>query len=163
MISWTIPPRKSCRLTKFLLCLKVYLKCCLLEKTNVFLIIFPPPPPDIPKVIFHSSELGKIFPYACLQFSSVAQSCPTLCHPMNCNIPGLPVHHRSRSLPKLMSIESAMPSNHLILCRPLPLLPSIFQASGSFQMSSFSHQVAKVLEFQLQLMLKVQLKHQSFQ
>ena len=139
MISWTIPPRKSCRLTKFLLCLKVYLKCCLLEKTNVFLIIFPPPPPDIPKVIFHSSELGKIFPYACLQFSSVAQSCPTLCHPMNCNIPGLPVHHRSRSLPKLMSIESAMQSNHLILCRPLPLLPSIFPSIRVFSGESALH------------------------
>ena len=61
----------------------------------------------------------------------------------------------SRSLLKLMSIESVMPSNHLILCRPLLLLPSIFPASGSFQMSHSSHQVAKILEFQLQ--------HQSFQ
>ena len=41
----------------------------------------------------------------------------------------------SRSLPKPMSIESVMPSNHLILCHPLLLLPSIFPASGSFQMS----------------------------
>ena len=49
-----------------------------------------------------------------LQFSSVAQSCPTLWDPMNHSRPGLPVHHRS--LPKLMSIESVMPSNHLILC-----------------------------------------------
>ena len=39
------------------------------------------------------------------------------------------------SLPKFMSTESVMPSNHLILCRPLFLLPSIFPASGSFQMS----------------------------
>ena len=58
----------------------------------------------------------------------------------------------SRSLLKLMSIELVMPSNHLILCHPL-FLPS-FPASGSFPISS-SHQVAKVLEFQLQ--------HQSFQ
>ena len=43
----------------------------------------------------------------------------------------------SRSLLKLMSIESVMPSNHLILCRPLLPLPSIFPASGSFQMSQF--------------------------
>ena len=43
----------------------------------------------------------------------------------------------SRSLLKLMSIESVMPSNHLILCCPLLLLPSIFPSSGSFQMSQF--------------------------
>ena len=60
----------------------------------------------------------------------------------------------SWSLPKLKSIESVMPSNHLILCRPLLLLPSIFH-QGLFKWVSFSHQVAKVLEFQLQ--------HQSFQ
>ena len=60
-----------------------------------------------------------------VQFSSVAQSGPTLCDPMDCSTPGLPVHTKSRSPPKPMSIESVMPSNHLILCRPLLLLPSI--------------------------------------
>ena len=59
------------------------------------------------------------------QFSSVTQSCPTLCNPMDCSTPGLPVHYHSQSLLKLMSIESVMPSNHLILCHPLLLLPSI--------------------------------------
>ena len=44
---------------------------------------------------------------------------------MNCRIPGLPVRHQPRSPPKLMSIESVMPSNHLILCRPLLLLSPI--------------------------------------
>ena len=44
---------------------------------------------------------------------------------MNCSMPGLPVHHHSRSSPKLMSIESVMPSSHLILCCPLLLLPPI--------------------------------------
>ena len=43
----------------------------------------------------------------------------------------------SQSLLKLMSMELVMPSNHLILCHPLLLLPSIFPASGSFQMSQF--------------------------
>ena len=57
-----------------------------------------------------------------VQFSSVAQSCPTLCGPIDC----------STSLPKLMSIESVMPSNHLILCRPLLLLPSIFPSIRVF-------------------------------
>ena len=54
----------------------------------------------------------------------------------------------SWSLLKLMSIESLMPSNHLILCHSLLLLPSVFPTIRVF--SSFSHQVAKVLEFQLQ-------------
>ena len=58
--------------------------------------------------------------------SSVAQSCPTLCDPMNCSTPGSLSITNSWSLPKLMSIESVMPSNHLILCCPLLLLPSIF-------------------------------------
>ena len=44
---------------------------------------------------------------------------------MNCSMPGLPVHHNSQSLPKLMFIESVMPSSHVILCRPLILLTPI--------------------------------------
>ena len=60
-----------------------------------------------------------------VQFSSVAQSCPTLCDPMNRSTPGLPVHHNSQSLPRPMSIESVMPSSHLILCRAFLLLPPI--------------------------------------
>ena len=63
--------------------------------------------------------------YESVQLSSVAQSCPTLCDPMNGSTPGLPVHHQLLSLPKLMSIESVMPSSHLILCRPLLHLPPI--------------------------------------
>ena len=63
-----------------------------------------------------------------VQFSSVAQSCPTLCDPMDCSMSGLPVTN-SRSSPKLMSIQLVMPSNHLILCHPLlfqpPIPPSI--------------------------------------
>ena len=55
----------------------------------------------------------------------------------------------SHILLKLMFIKSVMPSNDLILCCPLLLLPSISPASGSFPVSSFSHQVAKVLELQL--------------
>ena len=59
-----------------------------------------------------------------LQFSSVAQSCLTLCNPMHHSTPGLPITN-SRSSLRLTSIESVMPSNHLILCRPLLLLPLI--------------------------------------
>ena len=67
-----------------------------------------------------------------VQFSSVAQSCLTLCGPMNRSTPGLPVHHQTRSPPKPMSVESVMPSNHLILHRPLLLLPSIFPSIRVF-------------------------------
>ena len=60
-----------------------------------------------------------------IQFSSVTQSCPTLCDLMNCSTPGLPVHHQLPEFTQLMSIESVMPSSHLILCCPLLLLPPI--------------------------------------
>ena len=63
--------------------------------------------------------------YLNIQFSSVAQSCLTLCDPMNRSTPGILSITISRSSLKLMSIESVMPSSHLILCRPfLLLLPS---------------------------------------
>ena len=60
-----------------------------------------------------------------IQFSSVTQSCQTLCNPTNCSMPGLPAITNSRSLLKLMFIESVMPFSHLILCHPLLLLPPI--------------------------------------
>jgi len=59
------------------------------------------------------------------QIRSVAQSCPTLCDPMNCNTPGLPVHHQLPEFTQTLSIESVIPSSHLILCPPLLLLPPI--------------------------------------
>ena len=58
---------------------------------------------------------------------------------MNCSMPGLPVHHQFMSLLKLMSIESVMPSNHLILCHPLLLLPSIFPSIRVFSNESALH------------------------
>ena len=66
-----------------------------------------------------------------LQFSSVAQPCLTLCDPMNHRTPGLPVHHQLPEFTQLMSIESVMPSKHLILCCPL-LPPSIFPSIRVF-------------------------------
>ena len=71
-----------------------------------------------------------------VQFSSVAQLCLTLCDPMNRSTPGLPVITNSRSLPKLMSTELVMPSSHLILCRPLLLLPSVFPSIRVFSNES---------------------------
>ena len=58
-------------------------------------------------------------------YSSVAQSCPTLCNPMNCSTPGLPVHHQLPEFTQTHIHLVVMPSNHLILCRPLLLLPPI--------------------------------------
>ena len=71
-----------------------------------------------------------------VQFSTVTQSCPTLCDPMDYSMPGLPVHHNSWSLLKLMSIELVMPSHHLILCCPLLLPPSIFTSISIFSNES---------------------------
>ena len=76
------------------------------------------------------------FCYCSVQFSSVTQSCLTLCEPMSCSTPGLPVQPNSRSPPKLMSIESVMPSSHLIFCYPLLLLPSIFPSIRVFSNES---------------------------
>ena len=72
-----------------------------------------------------------------VQFSS-AQLCPTLCDPMNCSTPGLPVTN-SRSSLKLMSTESVIPSSHLILCRPLLLLPPIPHSIRVFSNESTLH------------------------
>ena len=83
-----------------------------------------------------SKEKARVYPYMnmILHISSVAQSCLTLCDPMDCSMPGLPITN-SWSLPKLMSIESVMPPNNLILCSPLLLLPSISPTIRIFQMS----------------------------
>ena len=74
-----------------------------------------------------------------VQFISVAQLCLTLCDPMNCSTPGLPVHHQLLEFTQLMSIESVMPSSHLILCRPLLLLPSIPPSIRVFSNESTLH------------------------
>ena len=80
------------------------------------------------------------------QFSSDSQSCPTLRDPMDWSTPSFT---NSRSLLKLMSIESVMPSNHLIFCRPL-LLPSILPSIRVFSsVSVLRIRWPRVLEFQL--------------
>ena len=70
------------------------------------------------------------------QSSSVAQSCLTLCDPMNCSTPGLPVHHQLPESTETHVIELVMPSKHLILCRPPLLLPSIFPSIRVFSSES---------------------------
>ena len=94
-------------------------------------------------ILDNSNELRKMQSFFCFFTSAFAlenpfslsvrftQSCPTLCGPMGCSTPGFPVHHQPWSLLKLMSIKSVMPSNNLILCRPL-LLPSILPSIRVF-------------------------------
>ena len=77
--------------------------------------------------------------YMGVQLSSVAQSCPTLCDPMDCSTPAFTVHQNSRSLLRLKSIELVMPSNHLILCLPLLLPPSVFASVRVFSSESVLH------------------------
>ena len=71
-----------------------------------------------------------------IRFSSLVQSCPTLCDPRNCSTPGLPVHHQLSEFTQTHVLESVMPSNHLILCRPLLLLPLIFPSIMGFSNES---------------------------
>ena len=100
--------------------------------------------------------MGILWTWSWGWWCSVAKSCQTLCNPMDCSTPDFPVPPTSWSSPKFMSIESVMPSNHLILCRPLLLLPLNFPGNqGLFQWVSHLHQVAKIFELQIQ--------HQSFQ
>ena len=73
-----------------------------------------------------------------VQFSSVAQSCLTLCDPMS-SIPGLPVHHQLPESTQTHVHQVVMPSNHLIPCHPLLLLPSIFSSIRVFSNESALH------------------------
>ena len=86
-----------------------------------------------------------------VQFSSVAQLCPTLCNPMNRSMPGLPVHHQ---LPEFTQthvhrVGNAIQPSHP-LSSPSPPAPNPSQHQGLLQWVNSSHEVAKVLEFQLQ-------------
>ena len=93
-----------------------------------------------------------IFPsaFSSVQFSSVSQSCPTLCDPMNRSTPGLPVHHQ---LPEFTQthvhrVSDAIQPSHP-LSSPSPPSPNPSQHQSLFQWVNSSHEVAKVLEFQL--------------
>ena len=85
-----------------------------------------------------------------VQFSAVSQLCPTLCDPMNCSTPGLPVHHQLLEFTKTHvhwvgdAIQPSYP-----LSSPSPPAPNPSQHQGLLQWVNFSHEVAKVLEFQL--------------
>ena len=84
------------------------------------------------------------------QFSSVAQSCPTLCDPMNRSTPGLPVHHQLPEFTQTHNhrVSNAIQPSHPLLS-PFPPAPNPSQHQSRFQWVNSSHEVAKVLEFQL--------------
>ena len=94
--------------------------------------------------------------YVSVQFSSVAQSCPTLCRPMNCSTPGLPVHHQLLEFTQTHGhrVSDAIQPSHP-LSSPSPPTPNPSQHQRLFQWVNSLHEVARVLEFQLQ--------HHSFQ
>ena len=91
-----------------------------------------------------------------VQFSSITQSCPTPCDPMDCNMPGFPVYYQSQSFTETHAhrVGDAIQTSHP-LSSPSPPTFNLPQNQGLFKLASSSHQVAKVLAFQLQ--------HQSFQ
>ena len=109
--------------------------------------------------LFYSS-CNRNFLYSCnhpkrFQVRSVAHSCPTLCEPMDCSIPGLPVHHQLLELTQThvhLVGDAIQPSHPLV---PFSSHLQSFTALGSFPINQFFSSVAKILEFQLQ--------HQSFQ
>ena len=90
------------------------------------------------------------------QLNSVTQSCPTHCGPMDCSKPGLPVHHQLLELVQthVHRLSDAIQPSHPLLSASPPAF-NLSQHQGLFQWVSSSHQVAKILKFQLQ--------HQSFQ
>ena len=104
--------------------------------------------------VYNFLQIKPIFFF--LSFSSIAQSCLTLCDPMNHSMPGLPVHHQllgSTQTHVQWVGDAIQPSHPLSSPSPPAFNPS--QHQTLFKWVSYSHQVVKVLEFQLQ--------HQSFQ
>ena len=117
-----------------------------------FLLLSSPFPPPTSSIFPSFLLLNR----QCVQFSSVAQLCPTLCDPMDCSTPGFPVHHQLPGFTQthVHWVGDAIQPSHP-LSSPSPPTFNLSQYQGHFKWVSSLHQVAKVLEIQLQ--------HQSFQ
>ena len=91
-----------------------------------------------------------MFEYS-VQFSSFAQLCPTVCNPKNCSTPGLPVHHQLLEFTQthVHQVSNVIQPSHP-LSSPSSPAPNPSQHQSLFQCDNSSHEVAKVLEFQLQ-------------
>ena len=93
---------------------------------------------DIKNICWGQESLIQIKIFS-VQFSSVAQSCPTLCDPMNHSMPGIHVHHQLPEFTQTHAIESVMPSSHVILCHLLLLLPPVPPSIRVFSNESTLH------------------------
>ena len=93
---------------------------------------------------------GEALTLSSVQLSSVTQSCPTLCDPMDCSMPGLPVHHQRPEFTQthVHRVGDVIQPSHP-LSFPFPPAFNLSQHQGLFQWVSSLHHVAKVLEFQL--------------
>ena len=136
------------------LCVHCYLKLgfCLL-----FNMIFSPKNHIRPRKEGINSFVGlRLRPGKFGQFSSVTQSCPTICNSMDCSTPGLPVCHQLPEFSQTHAhwVDNAIQTYHPLSSTSIPAL-SLSHHQGLFKWASSSHQVAKILEFQLQ--------HHSFQ
>ena len=133
----------------------MYLHCSHCWKSHLRFSCWDPIPPLTLERPFWKVCLG-LLSFSSVQFSSVAQSCQTFWNPKSHSMPGLPVHHQ---LPEFTQthvywVGDAIQPSHPLLS-PSPPAFNLSQHQGLFKWVSSSHQVAKVLEFQLQ--------HQSFQ
>ena len=124
--------------------------------SNMLFICKPTDPEPVIPATFavglpHSGSLSTHPNHWKARFSSVAQSCPTLCDPMDCSTPGLPVHHQFLEFTQthVHWVGDAIQPSHP-LSSPSPSTLNLSQHQGLSQWISSSHQVAKVLEFQLQ-------------
>ena len=102
--------------------------------------------PNLFLILFLTNNISSVS----VQFSSVTQSCPTLCNPMNCSTPGLPVHHQlpESTQTHVHQVDDAIQSSHP-LSSPSPPAPNPSQHQSLFQWVNSLHEVAKVLELQL--------------
>ena len=102
--------------------------------------------PNLFLILFLTNNISSVS----VQFSSVTQSCPTLCNPMNCSTPGLPVHHHlpESTQTHVHRVDDAIQSSHP-LSSPSPPAPNPSQHQSLFQWVNSLHEVAKVLELQL--------------
>ena len=150
------PPGKQERLIWALhlymhVCVCVCVHACAEGNSVIFICNFHP-------VLSMDTEKCMILTFNCIhqQYFQSAQLCPTLCSPMNRSMPGLPVHHQ---LPEITQTHVHQVGDAMQCSHPLPSAsppaPNPSQHQGLFQQVNSSHEVAKVLEFQLQ--------HQSFQ
>ena len=107
------------------------------------------------------------------QFGSVTQLCLTLCDPTDFNTPVFPIHHQLRNLLKLMSPESGMPANHLIVCCPLLFLSSVFPSIRVFSSElflcirwpkywSFSFSISPSKEYSVVVYIQIYISQYSF-